>query len=109
MGVEDVKIAVPAAPGSLVQGGGSRGNVANRTVRAWRHFARVLLQASERSSSQGRITRGRCVRPRAVRFVMVAAAAAALGGCAAKAPPTLTDRFVRRGEATTDFGGRPPR
>jgi tetratricopeptide (TPR) repeat protein len=43
-----------------------------------------------------------------MRLVAAAAAAAALGGCAAKAP-TLTDRFIRRGEAASDFGGRPPR
>jgi tetratricopeptide (TPR) repeat protein len=32
-----------------------------------------------------------------------------LDGCAAKAQPTLTDRFVRQGEAAADFGGLPPR
>jgi tetratricopeptide (TPR) repeat protein len=42
-----------------------------------------------------------------VRLVAAAAAAAVLSACAAKAHSTLTDRFITRGEAVTDFGGRP--
>ena len=39
----------------------------------------------------------------------MAAAAAALGGCAAKSHSTLTDRFITHGEAVSDLGGRPLR
>jgi tetratricopeptide (TPR) repeat protein len=42
-------------------------------------------------------------------LVVAVAAAAALGGCAAKGHSTLTDRFITHGDAVADFGGRPPR
>jgi tetratricopeptide (TPR) repeat protein len=43
-----------------------------------------------------------------VQLVAIAAAAATLGGCAAKSQ-TLADRFITHGEAVSDFGGRMPR